>query len=95
MDNQRVHLPYKQGAISIYLSGNKVRVCTRHGLRVHYDGNMEMNVQVPKEYKGKMCGICGNANGNGGDDWRTAHGQRTRSYAKIGNSWFEPGMDPR
>lgn len=38
-------------------------------------------------YAGKTCGLCGNYNGNKGDDFRTAAGLVEPLVERFGNAW--------
>lgn len=40
--------------------------------------------------KGKVCGLCGNFNGNSTDEYTTIQGKRLDNYADFGNSWIDP-----
>jgi len=41
-----------------------------NGLKVMWDGRSRLIIHVPTSLKNKMCGLCGDYNGNGNDDWR-------------------------
>lgn len=38
-------------------------------------------------YKDKLCGLCGDYNGNIKDDFRTPTGELVNSPTEFGNSW--------
>jgi hypothetical protein len=51
-----------------------VRYETVFGLAVEFDGNWLVAVYVPSIYFGKMCGLCGNNDGNPNNDFTLANG---------------------
>ena len=57
------------------------------GLEVTYESNHKAVVKVPDRYKNKMCGLCGNLNGNKKDDMFPRGQNKPKSYTAIGNSW--------
>ncbi|CAH1774304.1 unnamed protein product [Owenia fusiformis] len=66
------------------------------GLKVYYD-QYYVKVQVPGDYFGLMCGICGNFDGDSSNDLVTSDGMDVSSYQDgfiysvadtlVGNSW--------
>ncbi|CAH2247940.1 c-binding -like [Pelobates cultripes] len=73
--------------VNIFLSGNNVRVTTTFGLSVMFDGNHRVEVKIPGHYGNKVCGICGNFNGNITDDFLNPDGELESNSADLGNSW--------
>uniref|UniRef100_A0A8C9V9W4 Si:ch211-39f2.3 n=1 Tax=Scleropages formosus TaxID=113540 RepID=A0A8C9V9W4_SCLFO len=69
------------GSLVIYQNGFQTFVEADFGLTVHYDGWSTVSISLPSRYRGRTCGICGNFNGNGGDDFVT----------RSGDSWRVPG----
>ena len=72
-------------------NGRFIRLVTNFSLVVESDGSSMMVVKVPKSFAGKMAGLCGNADGNADNDWRTSSGTNVKNqpnkYSLIGNSW--------
>ncbi|XP_054850531.1 zonadhesin [Eublepharis macularius] len=99
VDGQRVQLPVAvaDGQVSVRLSGFSVLVQTNFGLRVRFDGNHYAEVSVPWAYSGRLCGLCGNYNGEKSDDNLMPNGTSAGSSAnRLGESWQVPGAgDPR
>uniref|UniRef100_A0A8C5WH93 VWFD domain-containing protein n=1 Tax=Leptobrachium leishanense TaxID=445787 RepID=A0A8C5WH93_9ANUR len=73
--------------INIFLSGNNVLVTTDFGLTVKFDGNHRVEVTVPGQYADKVCGICGNFNGDATDDFLNPNKELEANSADLGNSW--------
>ncbi len=68
---------------------------TDFGLKVTYDGTSKVEVNVPSNYSSQMCGICGNYDGNAGNDFRMANGQMTSDSVLYGSSWTAVGQNAR
>ncbi|CAM4689811.1 unnamed protein product, partial [Lepidochelys olivacea] len=70
---------------SVRLSGTFAEVRTDFGLVVWYDGNHFAEVQVSRQYWGALCGLCGDYNGDPGNDFWTPHA--AGSAGDFGDSW--------
>ncbi|XP_033741869.1 zonadhesin-like [Pecten maximus] len=68
VDGKNVYLPYKTDQFEIILSGKYVRLETRCGLVVQFDGTHNVNIRVPNVYGNDLTGMCGNCNKNSTDD---------------------------
>ncbi|XP_019955619.2 zonadhesin, like [Paralichthys olivaceus] len=79
--------------VEIFLSGKFVVLETDFGLRVRFDGNHHADVTVPNSYKGLLCGMCGNFNGNLKDDNLKPDNTPAANTNELGDSWKVP--DPR
>uniref|UniRef100_A0A8C1LK91 Alpha-tectorin-like n=1 Tax=Cyprinus carpio TaxID=7962 RepID=A0A8C1LK91_CYPCA len=80
------------GRVSVYSSGGYTYVSTDFGFTVTY-GFWAVNIVVPADYSGVLCGICGNFNGNPGDDFLTPSGTPASSVDQFGAEWMvEDGM---
>lgn len=73
--------------VEIFISGSNVVVTTGFGLIVKFDGNHRVQVKIPENYSGKVCGLCGNFNGNAADDFLNPDGQLESDSTNLGNSW--------
>ena len=54
---------------------------------VAFEQEKKIRVELPEEYQKKVCGICGNWNGDIDDDYFPFGLQARGSYAEIGNSY--------
>ncbi|XP_059388909.1 alpha-tectorin-like [Carassius carassius] len=80
------------GRVSVYSTGGFTYVSTDFGFTVTY-GFWAVNIVVPADYSGVVCGICGNFNGNPGDDFLTPSGTPAPSVDQFGAEWMvEDGM---
>ncbi|XP_035679036.1 IgGFc-binding protein-like [Branchiostoma floridae] len=84
-------LPFSlaDGKIKVRLSGGFVLVfLTTYNVQVAYNGVSFVKVYVPSDYRGRMCGLCGNYNGDRSDDFMTPEGFIVQDLNIFGNSWF-------
>ena len=59
-------------------------------ITVYYDGLWTINVQIPDPFFGRVCGLCGNANGDRSDDYQAyVNGslQQVTDLIEFGLSW--------
>nr|XP_014429313.2 IgGFc-binding protein-like [Pelodiscus sinensis] len=89
--------------VQISSSGLYVVVSTDFGLTVKFDGDHRVEVTLPGSFEGKVCGMCGNYNGNATDDFLNPDGALEPDSTSLGNSWQvsnhtscppAPGHDP-
>ncbi|CAM2119228.1 unnamed protein product [Caretta caretta] len=73
--------------VQISPSGLYVMVSTDFGLTVKFDGNHRVEVTLPSSFKEKVCGMCGNYNGNAADDFLNPDGVLEPDSTSLGNSW--------
>ncbi|XP_029102555.1 alpha-tectorin [Scleropages formosus] len=84
-------LSLNNSQLVIYQNGFQTFVEADFGLTVHYDGWSTVSISLPSRYRGRTCGICGNFNGNGGDDFVTRSGELVASASDFSSSWRVPG----
>ncbi|NWH28021.1 FCGBP protein, partial [Grus americana] len=89
IDDRLVNLPYQQRdkKIFIYRGGQEAVVETNFGLTVTYDWRSQVTVSAPSTYANALCGLCGNYNGNVGDEMMMKNGQKTSNPDVLGHSW--------
>ncbi|MED6284797.1 hypothetical protein CHARACLAT_022625, partial [Characodon lateralis] len=88
VNGTNVNLPLNPDpGVSVFMSGKHYTVSTNFGLTVRYDGNHFMDIKVIKDYKDKLCGLCGDYNGNTKDDFRKPDGTLTSDANDFGHSW--------
>uniref|UniRef100_A0A8C3SKN7 VWFD domain-containing protein n=1 Tax=Chelydra serpentina TaxID=8475 RepID=A0A8C3SKN7_CHESE len=86
---QRSHLPISllEGKLRVYQRGVSVVIETDFSLRVSYDWNSYLVVQLSSSFWERVCGLCGNYNGDSGDDFATPAGALAASPVEFGKSW--------
>ncbi|MBN3312334.1 FCGBP protein, partial [Atractosteus spatula] len=89
VDNGVLNLPLSMnnGMITITQEGSNIIVQTDFGLKVLYDTAYYVEVIVPSSYQGKMCGLCGNYNGEPKDDFLLPNGKEAPSVNDFGTGW--------
>ncbi|XP_074837545.1 IgGFc-binding protein-like [Carettochelys insculpta] len=89
VNGQRSRLPISllEGKLRLYQSGGSVVIETDFSLRVSYDWNSYLLVKISSSFSESMCGLCGNYNGNPGDDFATPAGTLAASPVEFGRSW--------
>nr|XP_017209973.1 mucin-2-like [Danio rerio] len=77
-------------------------VNTDIGLTVLWDRKTTVSIILHSNYTGKVCGLCGNFNGDGKDDFTTKGGLQTSNIIEFVESWKQktpcpdsaPDFDP-
>lgn len=90
VDDELLNLPLslENGRLKITQEGRNIIVRTAFGLTVLYDTVYYVEVIVPSTYQGKMCGLCGNYNKNGGDDFILPGGKQAKNVDEFGMAWM-------
>uniref|UniRef100_UPI00398ED5C1 kielin/chordin-like protein isoform X4 n=1 Tax=Pristiophorus japonicus TaxID=55135 RepID=UPI00398ED5C1 len=89
VNNTDVELPYSDSTnISIQHSGLYVILRSLEGLSITWDGNSFIEINVPGSLQSRMCGLCGNFNGNSSDDFVLPGGEVASSPIEFGSSWL-------
>ncbi|XP_034636445.1 zonadhesin-like [Trachemys scripta elegans] len=77
-----------ENKINVQISGGYVLLETDFGLWVRFDGNHYVEVSVSGCYKGQLCGLCGNYNGDAKDDNLKPNGSTAGDSTELGESWL-------
>ncbi|KAI1901486.1 hypothetical protein AGOR_G00034930 [Albula goreensis] len=73
--------------VLVYKSGLYAVIKTNFGLKVYFDWNSVVIVNVPNTYEGAMCGLCGNYNNKPQDDMKMKDGKVAPTVKELGESW--------
>ena len=57
------------------------------GISILWDGVSFLEMKVPPKYRNRLCGLCGNFNGDSSDDFNGRHGELYDNGMTFGNSW--------
>ena len=76
------------GGVEVVRVGGRPNVIlTELGVRVSWDGLYRVEVTVSTSWRGRLCGLCGNYNGDPDDDFLTPNGYLETSPNAFGLSW--------
>ncbi|MXQ90464.1 hypothetical protein E5288_WYG016165 [Bos mutus] len=79
-------LPYRVRYMGVYLT-----VETHGGVVVSWDRKTSVIIRLRHEYKGRVCGLCGNFDDNALNDFTTRSQSVASDVLEFGNSWkFSP-----
>ncbi|XP_039903133.1 zonadhesin, like [Simochromis diagramma] len=88
VNGTNVNLPLSPSpGISVFKSGKHYTVSMNFGVTVRYDGNSFMDIKVIEDYQNKLCGLCGNYDGDTKDDFRKPDGSLAENANDFGHSW--------
>ncbi|XP_069057214.1 IgGFc-binding protein-like [Pleurodeles waltl] len=95
INQERYNLPVTLdgGLVMVNQEGNNIVVRTGAGEEVLYDGEHYVQVKVPNTYKEKMCGLCGNFNGDPSDDFLLPNGESSTNVNEFCAAWKLPVKD--
>ncbi|XDV18475.1 hypothetical protein PO909_024166 [Leuciscus waleckii] len=101
VNGTKVNIPLSPvSGVDIFMSGKHYTVVLNFGVTVRYDGNHFMDIKVIKDYEDKLCGLCGDYNGDPKDDFQTPTGELVQNPNDFGHSWNtdpecnKPEVDP-
>ncbi|XP_046859174.1 BMP-binding endothelial regulator protein-like isoform X2 [Xenia sp. Carnegie-2017] len=89
VNGHAVGLPYADLKPDVYIAKESylITVNTAIGVQVVWDGDSYTEVHVPKRYRNKTCGFCGNFNGDASDDFQTPDGEVKENTKEFAVSW--------
>uniref|UniRef100_A0A670HY20 von Willebrand factor n=1 Tax=Podarcis muralis TaxID=64176 RepID=A0A670HY20_PODMU len=88
LNGQDVQIPFTQGALRIqHTVMSAVRLSYKENIQIDWDGHGTLSMKLPSEFTERTCGLCGNYNGNQGDDFLTPSGLVETLVEDFGNSW--------
>ncbi|XP_072266263.1 IgGFc-binding protein-like [Pyxicephalus adspersus] len=92
-----IHTPWSGHleGVSIANVGLYIVVTTDFGMIVKFDGNHHLEIVLPESYFGKVCGMCGNFNGNKNDEYLMPNSLQASNVIEFGNSWKTTDSDDK
>ncbi|CAH7375907.1 Fcgbp [Phodopus roborovskii] len=94
VDGEAVTLPVTKGHVSVTAEGRNMVLQTEQGMKVLFDGDAHIFMSIPSPFRGRICGLCGNFNGNWSDDFVLPNGAVAPSVEAFGASWRAPDSSP-
>ncbi|XP_030752830.1 BMP-binding endothelial regulator protein-like [Sitophilus oryzae] len=89
-NGKKISFPFrKEGRFRVTKVRDVVEVVLQNDVRFLWNGHGFLEITVPPTYKNKLCGLCGNFNGNVQDDLKTKLGQVVgdKDLLHFGTSW--------
>ncbi|XP_036390593.1 mucin-5B-like [Megalops cyprinoides] len=77
-----VEVPYRIRTMGIYLV-----IEASNGLILMWDKKTSMFIKLSPKFEGHVCGLCGNYDGNGNNDFTTRSQAEVTDVQEFGNSW--------
>uniref|UniRef100_A0A147BER9 Fibrillin n=2 Tax=Ixodes ricinus TaxID=34613 RepID=A0A147BER9_IXORI len=93
VNDKTVSLPHQESTIlkvSSSADGAGVQLQTHHGVVVSVKSDGTIVTTIAKKFAGKVCGLCGNMNNDGPDDFKTRHHIPAKSVEEYVSSWEVP-----
>ncbi|XP_064418003.1 mucin-19 [Latimeria chalumnae] len=72
---------------SVHTVGLYMILNVNNGITLIWDKQTKVSVMLDPRWKGKVCGLCGNNNGNLFDEFTTRSNSRAGGPLEFGNSW--------
>ncbi|KAM6223680.1 IgGFc-binding protein [Rhynchocyon petersi] len=94
VDGEAVSLPAAVGPVRVTAEGRNMVLQTTKGLRLLFDGDAHVLMSIPNPFRGRLCGLCGNFNGNWSDDFVLPGGNAAPSVEAFGAAWRAPSSSP-
>ncbi|NP_001316017.1 von Willebrand factor precursor [Oryctolagus cuniculus] len=95
MDGQDIQVPFLQGDFRVeHTVMGSVRLSSGEDLQMEWDGRGRLLLKLSTVYAGRTCGLCGNFNGNRGDDFLSPAGLVEALVEDFGNAWKLRGDCP-
>lgn len=80
-------LNLNEKAVQVNQEGRNFVIKTNFDLIITYDLVYHVTVTVPGNYREKVCGLCGNFNGNNKDDFQMSNNKLATNVNDFGGSW--------
>nr|XP_057909028.1 IgGFc-binding protein-like [Doryrhamphus excisus] len=95
MNGRAINLPYttEDGKLSFFRRGYFGIVTTYFGLTLKFNWKSHVALTLPSSYASATTGLCGNYNGQAGDDMLQPDGTQAKHASVFGHSW-KAGGDP-
>ena len=76
------------GEVELTRAGGRLYVIlSTLGVRISWDGSYRVDLTVSTRWRGNLCGLCGNYNGDPTDDFQNPNGIVVSSADEFGLSW--------
>uniref|UniRef100_A0A8C0JEV0 Mucin 2, oligomeric mucus/gel-forming n=1 Tax=Chelonoidis abingdonii TaxID=106734 RepID=A0A8C0JEV0_CHEAB len=83
------HIQYRNRTVGLYLV-----IEASNGVMLIWDKKTTIFIKLTPNYKGKICGLCGNFDDKSNNDFTTRNGLLVTNPLEFGNSWKLSGSCP-
>lgn len=91
-----VSLPFQTGLMTrLSTSEGFIVIDTPQDIQVRYNRFNTLSITMGQRLQNKVCGLCGNFNGDPSDDYITSRGKPAVSALELAQSWKTNGMQNR
>jgi len=83
-------LVHSSNGVEMYRTGGSIYVLLKsitHPVGIRWNGRRRVQINVADEWRGKLCGLCGNHNNDDSDDFMLPDGSLAASKIDFGDSW--------
>ncbi|XP_063799566.1 alpha-tectorin [Pseudophryne corroboree] len=96
VNGTQVSVPFVTGlSTKIYNMEGFLVIDTSPDIQIHYNGFNIIKITISERLQNKVCGLCGNFNGDLTDDYVTLRGKPVVSSVVLAQSWKTNGMQKR
>lgn len=91
-----VSVPFLTGLMTrLSTSEGFIVIDTPQDIQVRYNRFNTLSITMGQRLQNKVCGLCGNFNGDPSDDYITSRGKPAVSALELAQSWKTNGMQNR
>uniref|UniRef100_A0A8C6SH00 Tectorin alpha n=1 Tax=Neogobius melanostomus TaxID=47308 RepID=A0A8C6SH00_9GOBI len=88
-----VSMPFQTGLMTrLTTSEGFLVIDTPQDIQVRYNRFNTLSITMGQRLQNKVCGLCGNFNGDANDDYTTSRGKPATSALELAQSWKTNGM---
>ncbi|XP_043532334.1 alpha-tectorin [Chiloscyllium plagiosum] len=87
-----VTIPVATGLTKISTAEGFLTIDTVQGIQIQYNWFNLLSIRMGERLQNKVCGLCGNFNGNPNDDDLSSRGKPAQTVLELAKSWKTNGM---
>lgn len=96
VNGSHVSIPFITGlSTKIYSQEGFLVIDSGPDIQIRYNGFNVIKITIGERLQNKVCGLCGNFNGDPADDYATLRGKPVVSSVLLAQSWKTNGMQKR
>lgn len=96
VNGSHVSIPFVTGlSTKIFSQEGFLVIDSSPDIQIRYNGFNVIKITIGERLQNKVCGLCGNFNGDRTDDYATLRGKPAVSSVVLAQSWKTNGMQKR